>query len=110
MSTKYELSEVTQNDLLPGFKVRFIHSETMTQAFWEIDKDAELPEHSHVHEQVVHVLEGEFELVVEGESYLMKPGEVLVISSNAKHSGKAITDCRIHDAFSPVREDYQALP
>ncbi len=108
MSTKFELSKVLQKELLPGFKVKFVHSEMMTQAYWEIEAGAALPEHSHIHEQVVHVLEGEFELVVDGDVYLMRPGEVLVISSNAIHSGKAITNCRIHDVFSPLREDYQS--
>lgn len=106
---KSTLSQIQRHALLPGFKVQFIHSENMTQAFWEIEAGAELPEHSHLHEQVVHVLEGEFELVVSGEAYTLRPGEVFVISPNALHAGKAITACRIHDVFAPVREDYRLL-
>jgi len=31
---------------------------------------------------------------------------VVLIPSDAKHSGKALTDCTIIDIFNPVREDY----
>lgn len=109
MSTKLELSQIPVIDLLPGYKVRFVHSETMTQAYWEIKKGASLPEHSHIHEQIVNVWEGEFELVLDGVPHRLKPGEVLVIPPNVPHSGTAITDCKIHDVFCPIREDYQAL-
>jgi quercetin dioxygenase-like cupin family protein len=56
----------------------------------------------------VNVLAGELELVVEGETYRLKPGMVFVIPPNAKHSGRGITACRVLDAFAPVREDYRS--
>ena len=63
--------------------------------------------HSHVNEQVVNGIEGTFEMTVGGELVIVGPGEILVIPSNVKHSGKAITDCKILDVFYPVREDYK---
>ena len=60
-----------------------------------------------MHEQVVNVLRGEFELTVDGETKHLKPNDVACIPSNAVHSGKAITDCYILDVFYPVREDYR---
>ena len=68
-----------------------------------------MPEHSHFNEQVSTMLKGEFELTLNGEPILFGPGEVIVIPSNAKHSGLAVTDCKILDVFYPVREDYRAL-
>ena len=79
----------------------------MTFALWEIDAGALLPEHSHHHEQVVHLYEGEFELTVEGKPILATPGTVFAIPPNARHSGRALTACRIMDVFYPVREDYR---
>ena len=67
---------------------------------------AQLPAHSHVHEQVAHTFEGYFEITVDGQTQILDPGSVFVIAPNAVHSGKALTDCRILDVFSPVREDY----
>ena len=37
----------------------------------------------------------------------VRPGLVGTVPSNARHSGRALTDCRILDAFQPVREDYR---
>lgn len=75
--------------------------------WWNIDKNALLPEHSHPHEQIASCIEGEFELAVEEKIFHMKPHTTVCIPSGAKHSGRAITDCVICDVFSPVREDYK---
>ena len=94
-------------EVMPGFFGRFVHTDNMTFAYWEIKQGSSLPEHSHMHEQVVNMLEGEFELVLQGISNHLQAGMVLPIPSHAKHSGRAITDCKILDVFYPVREDYK---
>ncbi|MBO3699580.1 cupin domain-containing protein [Roseivirga sp. E12] len=102
-----QLENVKSKELLPGFSVKFVHTEKMTLAYWDIKAGSVLPEHSHHHEQVAaQVMSGEFELTLEGESKVMKAGDIAVIPSNAVHSGRAITDCQLLDVFSPVREDY----
>ena len=103
----FQLDKNLQKELIPGFKANFVTSENMTFAYWDIQKGSVLPEHSHPHEQVANVIKGKFELTVDGESKVLEPGMVAVIPSNAVHSGKAITDCRIIDVFYPVREEYQ---
>ncbi|MCA6381675.1 MAG: cupin domain-containing protein [Cytophagales bacterium] len=102
-----ELKKIEPREIMPGFWGRFVHTDNMTFAYWEIKKGSSLPEHSHMHEQVVNMLEGEFELVLEGTSNHLRSGMVLPIPSNARHSGRAITDCKILDVFYPVREDYK---
>ncbi|MEM7106611.1 MAG: cupin domain-containing protein [Bacteroidota bacterium] len=97
--------ELESKEVMPGFKGKFIHSEQMTHAYWDIEAGAELPEHYHVHEQVANILEGEFEFTVNGEVRICKAGDVVVLRSNIPHSGKALTDCKILDVFSPRRED-----
>ena len=104
---RYDLREMDAKEVMPGFAGKFVHSDNMTLATWEIPAGNELPEHHHPHEQVVYLLEGEFELTLEGEPHLLVPGEVLVIASNRPHSGRAITDCKILDVFQPVREEYR---
>ena len=102
-----EISGITSKEILPGFVGRFIHSENMTFAYWDISESAALPVHSHPHEQVVNMLEGQFELTLDGKPHSLKAGDVLVIPSNVPHSGRAITDCRILDVFQPTRDDYR---
>jgi quercetin dioxygenase-like cupin family protein len=91
----------------PGFHVRFVHSATMTFAHWDIEAGAVLPDHAHVHEQVVNVIAGQFEMTIAGDTRVLGPGDVAIVPSNARHSGQAITACRIIDAFYPIREDYR---
>ena len=96
-----------EREVFPGFHGRFIHSGRMTFARWRIDAGAVLPEHSHEHEQVVHTFAGELEIVIEGTRHLCTPSSVLIIPSGARHSGRALIDCVVIDAFAPVREDYR---
>ncbi len=103
------LSDQPEIEMIPGYFVRFVHTENMTLSFLQVRAGAKLPEHDHPHEQVSMVQEGEFELTVAGNPIRLKPGEVLVIPSGVRHSGRAITNCRLMDVFNPVREDYRAL-
>ena len=102
-----KLEDLEEKEIVPGYKARFIHSENVTIAHWNIKAGYSLPDHSHVHEMFVNVIEGEFELTVDGEAKILKPGEAAFIPSNVPHSGRSITDCRLIDVFYPVREDYK---
>ncbi len=101
------LGNLTANEAIPGYHGKFVHTENMTIAYWEIEAGAPLPSHSHFHEQVANVIKGEFELTVNGETHILRPGSVAVIPANVEHSGRAITDCYLIDIFYPVREDYR---
>jgi quercetin dioxygenase-like cupin family protein len=105
--TFYRVDALPEREIAPGFRARFVHGETMTAAFWTADAGAELPEHRHPHEQTAQVLAGRFALTVDGETREMEPGEVAMIPPDAPHGGRALTDCRLLDVFSPVREDYR---
>ena len=102
------IKEIKEKEIIAGYRARFIHSENITLAYWEVEPGAVMPEHSHSQEQIANVLEGRFELVVAGESRILEPGMVAVIPSQVPHGGKALTSCRLLDAFHPVREDYQS--
>jgi len=101
------LDDLPEREPVEGYHARFVHTEGMTLAYWTIEAGAKIPEHQHPHEQVATVLDGTFELTVDGETRQMGPNEVAVIPSNVPHGGRALTACRIIDAFQPVREDYK---
>ena len=102
-----KLSDIPRREYFPGYFGKMIHMENMTLAYWEVEAGAEVPEHSHHHEQLMQVLEGRFEFTLEGNSKEYATGDIVVIPSHHKHAGKAITDCKLMDIFSPVREDYK---
>lgn len=103
----WKTADIEKRELVAGAQVCFVHGENMTLAYWEFDPGAMVPEHSHEHEQVTNVVEGVFELSVDGDSARLEAGSVVVIPSGASHSGRSITRCRLIDAFHPVREDYR---
>ena len=101
------IANIEQKEIIKGFKGRFVHTERFTIGFWEVKAGAEIPLHSHMHEQTTQVTEGEFEMTVNGITKIYKPGTILVIPPHAVHDGKALTNCKITDVFCPVREDYK---
>ena len=102
-----KIDDVEQKELIPGTRVRFVHSDRMTVAHWHFDPSIDLPVHSHPHDQITTVLEGEFELTVDSVPEVLTAGHYRVIPPDAVHSGRSITACKIIDVFSPVREDYR---
>lgn len=103
----YNLNTIPTQELIPGYHAKMIHGEKMSIAYWTVDKGAEVPEHSHEHEQVMQVLEGEFEFTLDGQTKVYFPGDIVLIASHKVHSGKALTDCKLMDVFSPTREEYK---
>ena len=101
------LNNIKSKEILPGLHGKIIHGDSISWAFWDLEKGAEVPEHNHFHEQIMHVLEGKFEFTLNDKTSLYGPGSVVIINSDIPHSGKAITKCKIMDVFSPVREEYR---
>ncbi|MCB0317954.1 MAG: cupin domain-containing protein, partial [Bdellovibrionales bacterium] len=93
-------SELELKEIMPGCKARIVHSKNMTIAYWEIEKAAEVPNHHHPAEQIVTMVAGKFEMVIDGETKILSPGDKAVIPGNIPHSGKALEHCKIIDVWS----------
>ena len=102
-----DLETLNVREIFPGLRARLIHSDRVTHSWVEVDAGATFPEHEHPHEQIVSVIEGELELVVDGQAHRLVPGVVFVVPPHARHSGRGVTACRVLDAFAPVRDDYK---
>ncbi|MDB4923457.1 cupin domain-containing protein [Mucilaginibacter sp.] len=102
-------NDIKTKEIAPGFFSKLIHTETNTINFIEVKAGCSVPRHRHIHEQCAFVIEGEFELTVNDIPQLLNTGLFAIVPSNVWHSGIAITDCRLIDIFSPVREDYKNL-
>ena len=101
------IDSLNVREIFPGIRARIVHTGRTSQSWVEIDEGAAFPEHSHPHEQTVTVLEGTLELNVDGARHVLNSGTVYVIPPDARHSGRALTACRVLDVFAPVREDYR---
>ena len=103
----HHLNSIPSKEMFPGYNGKFVHTGTSTIAFWDITANSPIPEHSHFHEQIMHVIEGEFELTVDGKTEVLTAGAVVTIPGNVKHGGKAISNCKVIDVFMPEREEYK---
>ena len=101
------IEEIPVRELFPGFNARIIHTDNVTIAHVEIKGGSQLPEHFHVHEQAIQLMSGTFEFTLEGETKVFDKPTIITVPSNQKHSGKAITDCKIIDVSYPVIEDFR---
>ena len=94
--------------LAPGVLARTFWGEKMLAAVVYLDQNAEVPSHSHPHEQMGIVLEGTIELTIGGEAKTLNPHEVYLIPGDVGHSAKTFDHpVKILDVFSPVRDEYK---
>lgn len=100
-------SDIAVKEIAPGFFSKLIHTDDNTINFLEVAAGNELPMHQHPHQQCSFVLEGAFEMTVGEETSVLTSNTFAIIPGNAPHGGKAITNCKLIDIFSPVREDYK---
>jgi len=66
------------------------------------------PLHSHVHEQITYMAEGEVLFFAEGdEPRRLKAGDLFAVPSGVPHSIQLLSKtARLIDSFTPVREDF----
>jgi len=73
----------------------------------EIDKDAEVPMHTHPHEQIGYIASGSFRFTIGDETRDLEPGDGYAIPPHVPHGGIGIKDGTVAvDTFSPPREEY----
>ena len=99
--------EIPEKELAKGIRGRYFHTNSTTIGFVDIDKGAILPAHSHMHEQTTQITEGQLEMTIGGITQILEPGVITLIPSRVVHSARALTNCKVVDIFSPVREDYK---
>ena len=105
----FDLSQQPTKTIFPGVTITTAWGESLMMSFVHFDRaDALVPEHSHPHEQMGMGLEGEFELVIDGEARVIRQGDSYCIPSGVKHSARSVNGpARALDIFHPAREDYK---
>ena len=98
-----QLDAIPEKEIFPGFTARIINTENITLVYVRVKAGTLLPKHVHPQEQITNLLEGQLELIVGGETFMLEPGKVGTIPPNVPHSGRALTDCYILDVFHPHR-------
>jgi len=75
----------------PGWYGRQFDSPSMTFVHYEFDAGASVHRHAHDQEEIWHILEGELEVDIAGETRRAGPGMVAIVPPNTEHEVKALS-------------------
>ncbi len=100
-------SERGRHEIFPGVTVHTAAGQAMMLSLAEIDPGAEVQWHSHPHEQVGMVVQGQARFQVGDAEQVLGPGDMYRIPGGVRHRVVALSEgCAALDIFHPVREDY----
>jgi len=74
---------------------------------FRIQGGAEVPAHTHPHEQVGHVVSGRMRFRIGDEERELGPGQGYSVPGGVVHGALGVTDVIAIDSFHPVRDDYR---
>ena len=104
----YNPAERPAKELVTGIHAKTFWGEKMLAAVVDLDPNVHLPRHSHPHEQLGIVIEGQIEFTVADQKQVLGPGEVYVIPGDVEHEARTFDHpVKVMDVFSPVREEYK---
>jgi quercetin dioxygenase-like cupin family protein len=100
--------EIAATEVTPGSLSRLIAGENLMISFLTMKAGSTFELHSHSQEQIMIVVEGYCDELIENKMYRVEKGDVIYLPANIKH-GAFIrdTDCLAIDIFSPPRDDYK---
>ncbi len=91
---------------MEGIKIKTIaHGKNTLMAQFLMTKGADLPAHSHPHEQTGYLISGKLELMIDKKCHQVEPGDTWCIGGDIPHSAHVLEDSVVVEVFSPVRED-----
>ena len=101
-----DTNELKVTEHLPGWKGRYYHSASMTFAHYEFAANSSSHVQFHSEEEVYEVIEGKLEGTIDGKSQVVKPGVVVFVPANSRHSFRASTHGHFLVVDHPVRPDF----
>ncbi len=67
-----------------------LDKEAGTVTLFAFDKGQELSEHTTPFDALVNIIEGEASVIISGETFQLKKGEMIIMPANVPHALKAI--------------------
>ncbi len=96
--------------LVKGSNSHLVRGSNVLLSFLTMKAGSVFELHSHPEEQIMIVIEGYCDEVIEDRMYRIGPGDVLRLPPNVRHGAfLRDVDCKAIDVFSPPRADYAAL-
>ncbi len=92
----------------PGVRRKVFHAKGCTVVLNAIEPGNQPKPHSHPHEQIVCILQGEGDFTVDSKAFKLTSGSLLAIPPNVEHFIRVVghDTCMNLDIFVPRRGDY----
>jgi quercetin dioxygenase-like cupin family protein len=95
----------------PGFERHIVQTSQLMTVVLDIVNgpwDAPDPFHSHPHEQITYIAEGDLFFLAEGEeTRRLGAGDLFAVPSGVPHAVQLLSPrARLIDTFHPIREDF----
>ena len=98
---------VPWTELVPGANTHLVWGDRVMVSFITMAPWTSFPRHTHEAEQIMIVLDGYMDEMIDGKLYRIKKGDVIRLPSNMPHGGYLYdVPCVAIDIFAPVRPDY----
>ena len=99
--------ELNPVDQFPGVVRRtLVSGDNLTLVEIRIAPGAEVPEHTHPHEQAGHVASGRVRFRIGAAEHELGPGDSYLIPGDLPHHVRALDAATLIEVFSPVREEF----
>jgi len=99
---------LSRHTIFPGVRIQTCAAEAMMLSVVDLEPHAVVEEHSHPHEQVGMLLQGQAIFFIGSEQKTLQAGDMWRIPSGVKHKVIALDGpVRALDIFHPIREDYR---
>ena len=102
--------ETPLTELVKGSNSHLLRGSNVLLSFLTMKAGSVFELHSHPEEQIMIVIEGYCDEVIEDRMYRLGPGDVVRLPPNVRHGAfLRDVDCQAIDVFAPPRADYAAL-
>lgn len=98
---KNQISSNYQSNNIEGYV--FDGKDGSQMAFWTCYKDGKSCEHVHDYDEYFIVIEGQYNLIINGKKIELKAGEEFFIEKDIPHSGEFFENTRTIHAFGGKR-------
>ncbi len=99
--------ECSRHQIFPGVTIDTVAGEGMMLSCVTFEPGAIVESHSHPHEQMGLLLEGELNFTIGDETTLVTPGQMWRIPGEVVHGCQAGDQgAKALDVFHPIRKDY----
>ena len=100
--------DIPLTELVPSANSHLVFGDKLTVSFLTMSANGYFPPHRHESEQIMVVLGGYCDEIVEGKLYRLEKGDVIMLPPNMEHGAYIReVDCVVIDIFSPPRKDFK---